>query len=259
MTPKAQPRLGVQLYTLRDSIKELDRLIPKLAADGFQGVEVFGAEFEAMPAEQLAKLLADNGMSVSSGHVGLDREGRIAESSLDALQAVGTDTAIVAFMPPDKFGDAAGVARVAEKLAGAGEQVASRGMTIGYHNHFWELADVDGRPALVSLFELAGDNVVAEIDTYWAQVGGADPAKLVADLGDRVRFLHVKDGPADTHEADMVAVGAGAVDVPAILTANPSVQWHIVELDRCATDMYEAVSASARYLAGLGLTEVQAR
>jgi sugar phosphate isomerase/epimerase len=130
-------------------------------------------------------------------------------------------------------------------------------MRLGYHNHFWELASIDGRVALTELFELAGTNIVAEVDTYWAQVGGADPAQYVKELGDRVRFLHVKDGPADSHESAMVAVGAGQVDVPAILTANPAVQWHIVELDRCDTDMYTAVADSARYLAGVGLTETR--
>ncbi len=33
-----------------------------------------------------------------------------------------------------------------------------------------------------------------------------------------------------------------------ILTANPAVGWHIVELDRCATDMMQAVADSASWL-----------
>jgi hypothetical protein len=32
------------------------------------------------------------------------------------------------------------------------------------------------------------------------------------------------------------------------------VRWHIVELDRCATDMFEAVEQSHRYLMELGLS-----
>ena len=257
MPAASLPRLAVQLYTLRDSIPDLANLVPRLATDGYLGVELFGGEFDAVSADDLAKLLADNGMVASSGHVGLGRGGRIDDEALDRLQAVGVDTAIVAFMPPDKFTSIEGVARVAEKLATASEQVSARGMTLGYHNHFWELAEVDGRPALTELFERAGTAVIAEVDTYWAKVGGADPAAFVAELGERARFLHVKDGPADAPESDMVAVGAGSVEVPEILRANPAVQWHVVELDRCATDMYEAVAASARYLADLGLTEVR--
>jgi sugar phosphate isomerase/epimerase len=257
VSPHDLPRLAVQLYTLRDSIAELTTLIPRLAADGYQGVEVFGGEFDVVDADTFAKLLADNGMVASCGHVGLDRDGLIDEQALDRLQTVGVDTAIVAFMPPDKFNDLAGVARVAEKLATAAEQIAARGMTLGYHNHFWELNLIDGRPALTELFERAGESVVAEVDIYWAKVGGVDPARCVAELGDRARFLHVKDGPADNFESDMVAVGNGTIDIPAVLAAGLGARWHIVELDRCATDMYEAVADSARYLSNLGLTDVR--
>jgi hypothetical protein len=42
------------------------------------------------------------------------------------------------------------------------------------------------------------------------------------------------------------------MDFPAILNAAAGpVEWLIVELDRCATDMMEAVAQSYRYLAQL--------
>ena len=44
------------------------------------------------------------------------------------------------------------------------------------------------------------------------QVGGVDPAELVAALGSRAALLHVKDGPADEPPSPMVAVGDGAVE-----------------------------------------------
>ena len=48
----------------------------------------------------------------------------------------------------------------------------------------------------------------------------------------------------------MVAVGDGAMDVPAVLEASTA-HWNIVELDRCDTDMIEAVEKSFNYLAQL--------
>ena len=45
----------------------------------------------------------------------------------------------------------------------------------------------DGRPALLHLFEHLAPDVIAEVDIYWAQVGGSDPAALVAELGERRR------------------------------------------------------------------------
>jgi sugar phosphate isomerase/epimerase len=132
-------------------------------------------------------------------------------------------------------------------------------MTLGYHNHFWEFQNqFDGETAHALLFRLLEPSVFAEVDTYWAQVGGVDPAATVAALGARARFLHIKDGPADDPKADMTAVGQGAVDVPAIIAANDAVEWQVVELDRCATDMLTAVDESYRYLISNGLARGRA-
>nr|MDJ0789767.1 sugar phosphate isomerase/epimerase [Myxococcota bacterium] len=97
--------------------------------------------------------------------------------------------------------------------------------------------------------------IFAEVDIYWAQVGGAVPSALLSRLGERARLLHVKDGPADAPESDMTAVGAGSVAIAETLGAAPAAEWHIVELDRCATDLFEAVEASHAFLVGQGLSE----
>jgi sugar phosphate isomerase/epimerase len=150
--------------------------------------------------------------------------------------------------------DAAGVRRYADKLNAFNEQVRARGMALGYHNHWWEFSNrIGGETAHALLFRLLDASVFAEIDTYWAKVGGADPARVVGDLGARARLLHIKDGPATDSEAPMTAVGDGAVDVAAIAKASRA-KWHIVELDRCATDMFEAVERSYDYLVGNGLS-----
>jgi sugar phosphate isomerase/epimerase len=131
-------------------------------------------------------------------------------------------------------------------------------VAFGYHNHFWELTEVEGRSALLHLFDTADPSVFAEVDIYWAQVGGADPAALVAELADRVGLLHVKDGPAAEPRQSMTAVGDGAVDIAGVLAAAPSARWHIVELDRCDTNMADAVAKSCEYLVGNGLSQGRA-
>jgi sugar phosphate isomerase/epimerase len=80
-------------------------------------------------------------------------------------------------------------------------------------------------------------------------------AALLGRLGDRVRYLHVKDGPVVDRDDFMTVVGTGRMPVAEILAASPSVQWHVVELDRCATDMMTAVGDSLAWLAGQGLAQ----
>ena len=65
--------------------------------------------------------------------------------------------------------------------------------------------------------------------------------------------MHDNEG-GDSPKSPMVAVGDGVIDIAGTLAAAPGAAWHIVELDRCATDMFEAVEASYRYLVGHGLS-----
>ena len=89
-----------------------------------------------------------------------------------------------------------------------------------------------------------------EVDTYWAEVGGVPAAALLERLGDRVRFLHVKDGAVTQDDQDQVAVGSGALDIAAILAAAPQAQ-QVVELDGFAGDVFDALRDSVTYLNGV--------
>ncbi|MEE3182445.1 MAG: sugar phosphate isomerase/epimerase, partial [Pseudomonadota bacterium] len=66
----------------------------------------------------------------------------------------------------------------------------------------------------------------------------------------RAPLLHIKDGPLTKGEAH-VAVGDGRMDIPAIIDAADEdiLEWIVVELDDCDTDMMTAVEQSYAYLA----------
>jgi sugar phosphate isomerase/epimerase len=146
------------------------------------------------------------------------------------------------------------VRALARELNELASQLAARGLRLGYHNHDFELSSlVGGVPALEVLARHLDDAVLLEVDTYWAAVGGQDVPALLGRLGDRVRYLHVKDGPVVDRNDVMTAVGTGRMPVAEILAANPSVEWHVVELDRCATDPMTAARASLAWLTGQSL------
>ena len=68
---------------------------------------------------------------------------------------------------------------------------------------------------------------------------------VITGLGERAPMLHIKDGPA-TQTEGMTALGEGVMDFDAIFAAS-NAKWNIVELDRCDTDMMEAVEKSYQY------------
>lgn len=74
-----------------------------------------------------------------------------------------------------------------------------------------------------------------------------DPLEVLAELGGRVRMVHMKDGPA-IHGQPMTALGEGVVDLRSILIASRSVEAWVVELDECATDPLVAAERSLAFL-----------
>lgn len=237
---------SIQLYTLRDEAAvDFRSVLVRLGAIGYVGVELAG--FHGLTPAELRSTLDDAGLVLSSAHVGLAKPDEF-EAALDEHEAAGCDTVVVPMLPPKAFADLDAIRTAADRINAANERVRARGLSLGYHNHFWELPLVEGRPALLHLFDLVDDTVFAEVDIYWARVGGVDPAELVAELGARAVLLHVKDGPASDPADAMVAVGDGVIDVAAVVAASPAARWHIVELDRCDTDMFDAVERSYHYL-----------
>jgi sugar phosphate isomerase/epimerase len=245
--------IAVQLYSLREAAgRDFAAVIERVGRIGYAGVELAGLHGMA-PAEARARI-ADAGMEIASAHVQLPR-GDAAARVLDEQDALGNRTLVVAFVPPDRFKTEDGVRRVAAELNECAANARARGMSLGYHNHWWEFELAHGgRSAHEILMSELDSDVFAEVDTYWAAVGGRDPAKVVAELGPRARLLHLKDGPADGFKSPMTAVGEGVLDFAAIVAAGADVKWHVVELDACATDMFEAIEKSYRWLTGRALS-----
>jgi len=245
--------VAVQLYSLRDAAAHDYRaVLERVAAAGFLGVEF--ADLHGNDPRTVRSWVADLGLTGVAAHRPLpvgDAESRV----LDELSQLGVDTLVVPWAAPERFADLAAIRGLADDLVEAHQNAAARGIALGYHNHDFEVATkIDGRTGLAQLFDLVGPSVFAEVDVYWVRVGGADPAALIAELGPRVRLLHIKDGPADDTASPMTAVGSGIIDFPAIVAASLDVAWHIVELDACATDMFEAIEASQRWLVDGGLS-----
>jgi sugar phosphate isomerase/epimerase len=243
----APPPVAVQLYSVREQAQEaFAAVLEQIGAMGYVGVEVAG--FHGRTPDEVRDAATGAGLRIASAHVFWAGESEFA-AALDEHAELGCDTVVLPFLAPDAFVDLDAIAHAAELVNTALDLATERGFTLGYHNHWWELESViDGRPALLHLFDRLDPRVVAEVDIYWVRVGGRDPAQIVDELGERARLLHVKDGPADVPESAMVAVGDGAIDVPGVLAAAPHAQWHIVELDICETNMLEAIARSRDYL-----------
>jgi len=246
--------LGVMMYTVLDLARaDLEGTLARIAALGYLGVETYGLVEHFGPA-RVRDAIASAGLTLTSAHTPFPA-GPDAEALLDRNEELGAET-LVWSMEREEFDSPQAIRRGVERVNEAAERAAARGMRIAYHNHFAEFSQVfAGRQAYDLLLEALDPRVVVELDAYWAQLGGADPAEVLTGLGDRVRLVHVKDGPAVSYEQDvMVPIGHGRIDWARTLTTPSGLRWHIVELERLHIDVFEALRLSYDHLVGRGLS-----
>ena len=258
---------SVQLYTVRDAVSaDLAGAIARVAEVGFTQVEPY--DF-VQRADEFERAFAAAGVTAPSGHAPVIDSADPART-FDAAAQLGIGTVIDPFIPTDRWQTADDAARIAERVNELQVIAAAQGLRFGYHNHQWEFANqVDGRSIYELFVERLSTDVALELDTYWSTVGGANTPELLRRLGDRVQFLHVKDGPiagtiattlpsnesalnvSDELTAafkDQLPAGSGDVGVAAILAAAPHA-LRVVEFDGYAGDVFDGIAASFAWLA----------
>jgi sugar phosphate isomerase/epimerase len=245
------PPLSLQLYTVREALDaDFAGTMQRVADIGFTSVEPY--DFLAR-ADVLAAGLAATGLTAPSAHFRfLDFES-LAGASLDDVFAtaarLGIPTVIDPYVDPANWRSAADIHRTADALNAAAEVAVKHGIRIGYHNHWFELESViDGDTGLEILSSGLNPAVILELDTYWAAAGGQDVVSLLGRLGDRVRLLHIKDGPIEPDPASQLAVGDGNMPVWDIIAAATGLEVAVIELDAFAGEMFDAVIDSYTYL-----------
>ena len=236
---------SLQLYTLRNAISEdLPGTIKKVADIGYTQVEPYN--FVAT-AKELGAALKENGLTAPSGHAPLMSQDQ--DEIFTAAKELGISTVIDPFLPAEHWQKAEDIQATAEKLNQAASKGAGYGIRVGYHNHAWELESIiDGRTALEYFESLLDPELVLEVDTYWVAVGGQDPVDILAKLGDRVKFIHIKDGPLTRDNKAQQPAGQGKVPVMDVIAAATSLEVGVVEFDDYAGDIFEGIAESLAFL-----------
>jgi sugar phosphate isomerase/epimerase len=104
-----------------------------------------------------------------------------------------------------------------DELGRMAERFQGEGITLGYHNHHWELKPKEGqRTALELIFDAAGSSPLAwQVDVAWLVRGGVDPKEWMRRYSSRIVSAHVKDIAPDGQNEDQDGwsdVGAGILD-----------------------------------------------
>jgi sugar phosphate isomerase/epimerase len=259
-TVKPQKNIGLQLYSIRDSInkdlpKNVASSLMKVGKMGYKFVElanydngkVYGMEPAAFKA-----LCVKSGLTVKSSHVGqfipsqadMAKDMEWWDKCIDAHVALGAK-----FLAQPFLGDAAYRSLDTLKLYcdyfnKIGEKCNAKGIRFGYHNHDKEFSTkLNGKT--IYDFMLANTDpkkVMFEMDLYWAVMGGAKPVEYFNKYPGRFQLWHIKDkkeiGADDFMHFDKIWAGA----------SKSGMQYGIVEVEEYNFDQFTSCEKSIDFL-----------
>jgi sugar phosphate isomerase/epimerase len=206
-------------------------------------------------AAEAKKACDDAGLKVSGGHVGIEQLEKDANKALDDNETVGNKNIIIPWLNEDRRKSADDWRKFARTCNDVAAKLKARGFTLSYHNHSFEFQKFDGKTGYDLFLEASDPNLVKlELDVYWLQHGGQDPAATIRKLASRTLLIHLKD-MATGPEKRFAPVGTGILDFKSILGASQQAgaKWAVVEQDQCYdTPPIEAMRISFENLKKLG-------
>lgn len=245
--------IALQLYTVREeAARDFVGTLDQVAAIGYAGVELAG--YGPLTAAQLRAKLDALGMAVAGSHIALARMETELPAVIHECEILGCPTLVCPFLPPERRTEGAYRA-VAVSLNRIGAAAHAAGLGFCYHNHAFEFeTTIDGQTAFDWLAAHTDPMLVQlELDAFWAQKAGHDPAAMLARYIGRVALLHLKDMTADA-EQTFAPVGTGSVDFAPLFAAaeRGGVHWYIVEQDRAEGSAIDAARTSFENLKQMG-------
>jgi len=245
------------MYTLRDFTKtpaDIARTMSKVKSIGYNAVQL--SALGPIETPELVKILDGEGLEVCATHVSFERMRDETQSVIDEHRMLGCKYPAIGGLPA-AYRNEEGYKKFAVEASEVGKRLSEGGLTFGYHNHSFEMERFGGRTGLDILYSESDPRYfTAEIDTYWIQHGGGDPAAWITKLSGRIPLLHLKDMTVNSKMEQLMAeVGEGNLNWPAILdaSAKAGVIWYIIEQDVCQRDPFESLAISLRNLRAMGI------
>jgi len=255
--PKKGKEVGLQLYSVRETIKQTDikSVVEKVGAMGYQIVEAasYGdGKFYGMEPAAFKALCNANGLNFFSSHCGQpvpDKAGWDAcmkwwDTCIAAHKAAGVKYIVQPFMDKVGYESIAGTQRYCDYFNAVGAKCNAAGIRFGYHNHSGEFKTVDGQIIYDYMLKNTDPKkVMFEMDLYWITEGGKNPVDYFKAYPGRFELWHVKDlkelGGADA-KMDFKPIFANA--------KTAGMKKFIVEVEEFNSNPIDGVKQSLEFL-----------
>lgn len=251
------PKIGVQLWSVKDEIKQdFEGTMGKIAQLGFQGVEFAGefGRFSKDPAG-LKAFMDKSGLQCAGAHMHFDA---LAADKFDATTAFYKTlgcTSLIISMDAVRGASRTGSEEMAKDLTALSAKLAPLGMKTGYHNHEPEMLGKVGDTNWDVLAKNTPASAILQQDVGWTTYAGKDPVAYVKKYPGRTVTTHFKAKFVKGTTGTPI-IGQDKTQWAELTRAVRSVggtEWIIIEQEEYPNGMgqLESVAASLKGLQGV--------
>ena len=246
-------KIGVQLYTVRNSTQTLDDFslaLRRVADMGYRTIQVSGTC--AFEAEWLRDELKKNGLECAVTHTPPPRLLNETAAVAKEHRTFGCNYCGIGWNA-FRLDDADTPEHFVRQYMSVARKLSEGGVKFMYHNHDQEFQRVGGK----LIIDILADEFPPElmgfiVDTFWVQAAGGDPAAWIRRLAGRAPCIHLKDY---SYGRRFAAVGEGNMNFDAIFRAaeDSGTEYMLVEQDDCyGEDPFDCLRRSYEYLKANG-------
>lgn len=195
---------------------------------GCEGVELCG--LFGTPLDVAARVLRQSGLVACSAHVALDDLEQHLPREAERARTLGFSRLVVPWIEPPRTLEQA-KAR-ADRIDRVAEQVARAGLSLGYHNHDFEFADLGGGRMWDCIAAIAPERLFLEPDLGWVWHAGLVPCEFLKEHRGRCPLVHIKDFRS-REGREFCPVGEGAIPYGVVVAHAlwEGAEWLIAEQD----------------------------
>jgi len=248
---------GVQLYTVRNQIKNLRATLQLIHSIGYSSVETFPPIYNR-PARELKALINHAGLKTPSGHF----DYATLEEKVDYAAELGLEYMICPIIALPLWGTIDGFRQAAQHLNMIAAKAKAAGLKFGYHPHNYEYKQLAGGRGFDILMKEFDPDIRLELDIYWAVQGGQNPLELMRQNSRRLALIHIKDrkkvagftyNPMKDDSYHFTEAGSGTIDWKAILgeARRLGVTQFFVDQDGSDLPVEQSLRTNWKYLSQL--------
>lgn len=261
-------KIGYQLLSVyKDAAADLKGVLTKIAGLGYEGVEFIG--LFGHDAREVRAMLDELGLTAVGNMMPIDSVLADPYRTVSDCRILGCEYASLLVMDPEKVPGGAKFSATLRDLRMLAELFRGAGIQLMYHHHSIEFSPFSGQTGMDFILDAMPVGALwPEIDCYWVQYCGIDPAEYIRQNAGRCGIIHLKDHAGyregavrtpgtedDTTPYEFTPLGMGWQDIPAQAKAAGAsgCRWLVVEqeIPSPKRSQYEAAKLSLDYLAAL--------